>query len=84
MRSEPILARTEDSLRLKRTFVIVSVDVGNVRFETGALLVRMGKPVYESNRRKEHTSFRPIFERDLMRWQTEDLTSGDLLSLEHV
>lgn len=39
VRSEPILARTDDSLMLNRTAVIVSVDVGNVRFETGALLV---------------------------------------------
>ena len=43
MRSEPMLARTEDSLRLKRTLVIVSVEVGNVRFEMGALLVQMDK-----------------------------------------
>jgi hypothetical protein len=39
VRSEPTLARTDDSLRLKRTAVIVSVDTGKVRFETGALLV---------------------------------------------
>ena len=38
VRSEPILARTDDSAMLKRTDVIVSVEVGNVRFETGALL----------------------------------------------
>lgn len=38
VRSELMLARTEDSLMLKRTDVIVSVDVGNVRFEMGALL----------------------------------------------
>jgi hypothetical protein len=30
----------EDSLRLKRTEEIVSVEVGNVRFEMGALLLR--------------------------------------------
>lgn len=41
VRSEPMLARTDDSLRLKRTLVIVSVDVGNVRFEIGALLNNM-------------------------------------------
>lgn len=34
-----MLARTEDSLRLNRTLVIVSVEVGNVRFEMGALFV---------------------------------------------
>lgn len=38
VRSEPILASTEDSLRLNLTAVIVSVDVGKVRFVTGALL----------------------------------------------
>jgi len=38
VRSEPMLARTEDSLMLKRTDVIVSIEVGNVRFEIGALL----------------------------------------------
>jgi hypothetical protein len=38
VRSEPMLARTDDSAILKRTDVIVSVEVGNVRFETGALL----------------------------------------------
>jgi len=39
VRSEPMLARTEDSLRLNRTLVIVSVEVGKVRFEMGALFV---------------------------------------------
>ena len=38
VRSEPILARTDDSLRLKRMAVIVSVEVGKVIFEIGALL----------------------------------------------
>jgi hypothetical protein len=38
VRSEPMLARTEGSLRLKRTAVIVSVDVGKVKFDIGALL----------------------------------------------
>ena len=38
VRSEPMLARTDDSAILKRTDVIVSVEVGNVKFETGALL----------------------------------------------
>ena len=36
--SDPMLARTDDSERLNLTEVIVSVDVGNVRFETAALL----------------------------------------------
>ena len=36
--SDPRLARTDDSLRLKRTVVIVSDDVGNVKFDIGALL----------------------------------------------
>ena len=38
VRSEPMLARTDDSLRLKRRAVIVSVEVGKVIFEIGALL----------------------------------------------
>jgi hypothetical protein len=42
VRSEPMLASTDDSAILKRTDVIVSVEVGNVRFETGALLRRKG------------------------------------------
>jgi hypothetical protein len=33
-----MLARTEVSLRLKRTELIVSVEVGKVRLETGRLL----------------------------------------------
>ena len=38
VRSEPILERTEDSERLNFTAEIVSVEVGNVRLEIGALL----------------------------------------------
>ena len=40
VRSEPILARTDDSERLKRTAEIVSIDVGKVRLDMGALLQR--------------------------------------------
>ena len=43
VRSEPMLARTDDSAILKRTDVIVSVEVGKVRFETGALLRKEGR-----------------------------------------
>ena len=39
--SEPMLARTDDSERLNLTAEIVSVDVGNVRFDIGALLVKV-------------------------------------------
>lgn len=39
VRSEPMLARTDDSERLKRTDVIVSAEVGKDRFVIGALLV---------------------------------------------
>ena len=39
--SEPMLASTDDSLMLKRTELIVSVDVGNVKFDTGALLKKI-------------------------------------------
>lgn len=38
VRSEPILAKTDDSLRLKRIAVIVSVDDGYVRFDIGVRL----------------------------------------------
>ena len=38
VRSDPTLARTDASDRLNRTEVIVSVEVGNVRFEIGAVL----------------------------------------------
>lgn len=38
VRSEPILAKTDASDKLKRTAEIVSVDVGNVRFDMAALL----------------------------------------------
>lgn len=38
VRSEPMLASTEDSDKLKRTAEMVSVEVGKVRFEMGALL----------------------------------------------
>jgi hypothetical protein len=38
--SEPILAKTDDSLRLKRTAVIVSVDDANARSDIGTLLYR--------------------------------------------
>lgn len=38
VRSEPMLASTEDSLKLKRTEVTVSEDVGKVRLEIGVSL----------------------------------------------
>lgn len=38
VRSEPTLARMDDSLRLKRTASMVSVDVGKVRLDIAALL----------------------------------------------
>ena len=38
VRSEPILARTDDSARLNFTAEIVSVEVGKVRLDIGALL----------------------------------------------
>lgn len=42
VRSEPMLARTDGSLMLKRTALIVSAEVGNDRFEIGALLRKEG------------------------------------------
>ena len=47
VRSEPMLARTDGSAILKRTDVIDSVEVGNVRFETGALLRKEGRQLEE-------------------------------------
>ena len=38
VRSDPILASTEDSDKLNRTADIVSVEVGNVRLDIAALL----------------------------------------------
>ena len=38
VRSEPILANTDDSERLNRTAETVSVEVGKVKFDIGALL----------------------------------------------
>lgn len=52
--SEPMLASTDDSLILKRTELIVSVDVGKVRFDTGALLKKIScvrSPCQASGRR---------------------------------
>lgn len=40
VRSEPTDARIDVSLALKRTEDMVSVEVGNVRFEMGALLLK--------------------------------------------
>lgn len=39
--SEPILASTDDSARLNLTAEIVSVEVGKVRFDMGALLLSL-------------------------------------------
>lgn len=41
VRSEPILASTEDSARLNLIAEIVSVEVGNVRLDIGALLCKV-------------------------------------------
>lgn len=52
--SDPMLASTDDSLILKRTELIVSVDVGKVRFDTGALLEKIScvrSPCQASRRR---------------------------------
>jgi hypothetical protein len=40
VRSEPTLARTEGSARLNRTEETVSLDVGKVRLDIGADLVK--------------------------------------------
>lgn len=47
VRSVPILARTDGSEALKRTSVIVSTEVGNVKFDIGALLCRKGLSAIE-------------------------------------
>lgn len=51
VRSVPILARTEDSDILKRTDVMVSIDVGKERSDMGALLK---STVLNSNHDEEH------------------------------
>lgn len=42
VRSDPTVARTDASDKLNRTQVIVSVEVGNVRLEIGAVLPQPG------------------------------------------
>jgi hypothetical protein len=74
-----MLAKTDDSLKLKRTAVIVSVEVGNVRFDIGALLDITSQRWLHGDVLK-HTSFRPIFERDRRQWQTVGLNGGDRLN----
>ena len=62
VRSEPILASTDASERLNFTAEIVSVEVGKVRLEMGALLG--GVLVHDMSvgtRMLERTSSRPIF-----------------------
>lgn len=76
VRSEPILARTDDSLRLKRTAVIVSVEVGNVRFDIGALLEAKSVRVWTETR--TITLSHPIFEQGSRQWQIKDLNDGGL------
>jgi len=55
--SEPMLASTDDSLMLKRTEVIVSVDVGKVRFDTGALLAKISSVRASSQFSKKLANF---------------------------
>jgi len=50
VRSVPILASTDDSDMLKRTEVMVSVEVGKDRFEMGVLLSKE----LDSTRKKSH------------------------------
>lgn len=78
--SEPILARTEDSARLNRIADMVSVEVGKVRSEIGALLQKELRRANNEPRSRLLTSFHPIFGRYLRRWQIRDLNDGDLLN----
>ena len=79
VRSEPMLARTDGSAALKRTLVIVSVEVGKVRFEMGALLNRCQRARSQALT-VIPTWFRPILVRCWTRSQTEDRYDDDLLN----
>ena len=84
--SEPMLASTDDSLMLKRTEAMVSVDVGKVRFDTGALLekiscVRVFLLNFQGN---WQTLSHPISELCWMLWQREVLFGDDLLNCKHI
>jgi hypothetical protein len=72
-----MLARTDDSLKLKRTLVIVSVDVGNVRFDTGALLLT-AMSTLRLKSTVPLTLFHPISGQDLTQSQKGDLFCDDL------
>jgi hypothetical protein len=80
--SEPMLASTDDSLILKRTDVIVSVDVGKVRFDTGALLEKISCVRILSQFFLENwlTLSHPISGLCLMLWQREALCDDGLLN----
>lgn len=59
VRSEPMLASTEDSARLKRTADIVSMDVGKVRLDIGALLLAQQLVELLNQKTTVLTSFHP-------------------------
>src|SRR5258708_4210619 len=79
VRSVPKLARTEDSDILKRTEVIVSIDVGNERSEMGALLKSVVLEILYVQK-FELTSFHPKFARRWKQLRILGLSGGGLLS----
>jgi len=84
VRSVPKLARTEDSDILKRTEVIVSIDVGNERFEMGALLKSVVLKMTIRIENLKLTSFHPKFARCWKQLRILGLSDGGLLSWDKV
>jgi len=77
-----VLASTDDSERLNRTEVMVSVDVGKDKFEMGALLQTFRQTRHANNAEKR-TSFRPIFAQYWTPLQREGRFYDGLLSCNH-
>lgn len=84
MRSEPVLARTDDSDMLKRTEVMVSEEVGNVRLEMGVLLQNSVRWASSYKDARKHTWFRPISALYLKQWQRVGRYGDGLLSLNPI
>ncbi len=80
VRSVPIPARTEDSDILKRTEVMVSIDVGKERSEIGALLKSVVLILTIRQKTFELTLFHPILARCWTQLRIKDLSDGGQLS----
>jgi hypothetical protein len=79
VRSEPTLARTDGSARLNRTEDTVSLEVGKVRFDTGADL-STGQQCTMSIQLESRTLFRPRSVQCWRRWRRVGRSGGDQLS----